>query len=164
MLPWSSDRTKAGELKSRQYSSGLGIVAVEAKSWNSGYILDQKEGSELRRSTYSLIVSPTFFSVQRDIYLNASVIIFWSARRRNSRIIVMGVSKRNLKKDFDSWWVILVACWRDRDCNSLWDMMESRSQNLSRDAVWIGRDDAGVLVRSLHSTLGNPGRNNTETH
>jgi hypothetical protein len=32
MLPWSSDRTKAGELKSRQYSSGLGIVAVEAKS------------------------------------------------------------------------------------------------------------------------------------
>ena len=32
MLLWSSDRTKAGELKSRQYSSGLEIVAVEAKS------------------------------------------------------------------------------------------------------------------------------------
>ena len=163
MLLWSSDRTKAGELKSRQYSSGLGIVAVEAKSWNSGYILDQKERSELRRSTYSLIVSPTFF-LDTETYINASIIIFWSGRRRNSRIIVMGVSKRNLKKDFDSWWVILVACWRDRDCNSLWDMMESRSQNLSRDAVWIGRDDAGVLVRSRHSTLCNQGRNNTETH
>ena len=152
MLPWSSDRTKAGELKSRQYSSGHGIVALEAKSWNSGYILDQKEGSELRRSTYSLIVSPTFF-LDTETYINASIIIFWSGRRRNSRIIVMGVSKRNLKKDFDSWWVILGACWRDKDCNSLWDMIESRSQNLSRDAVWIGRDDAGVLVRSLHSTL-----------
>ena len=35
---------------------------------------------------------------------------------------------------------------------------------LVTDAVWIGRDDAGVLVRSLHSTLCNQGRNNTETH
>jgi hypothetical protein len=42
--------------------------------------------------------------------------------------------------------------------------MGSRSQNLSRDAVWIGRDDAGVLVRSLHSTLCKTGRKNTETH
>lgn len=46
--------------------------------------------------------------------------------------------------------------------------MESRSQNLLQDAVWMmvdeGRDDAGVLVRSLHSTLSQPGRKNTETH
>ena len=164
MLPLSSDRTKAGELKKQ---------AVLIRAWDccsGGKILKLRlhsgpEGTIRTREVHILThCQPHIFSGHRDIYLNASVIIFWSARRRNSRIIVMGVSKRNLKKDFDSWWVILGACWRDRDCNSLWDMMESRSQNLSRDAVWIGRDDAGVLVRSLHSTLCNQGRNNTETH
>jgi hypothetical protein len=71
MLLWSSYSTKAGELKSRQYSSGLGIAA--------GTITYRAIRNNLGYKTQTVLIhtlSAPHLVLDTDTYLSASVIIY----------------------------------------------------------------------------------------
>ena len=76
----------------------------------------------------------------------------------------MGVSKRNLKKSLILDEVSQVTCGQTGIGLLSETGWNADHRIYTGDAVWIGRDDGGVLVRSLHSTLCKPERKNTETH